>query len=177
MALGKYLIYASFILFFIILALQYFLRIKIAAFLQSKDTSVTGKVIGNKFGAVYSCCLLIPFWGIAIGNSMLTNLSSLFIMFVFSAMFSVIAYLKYKTELTIDDDGITIKELIHTKKFPMSDISSVNFEYSISTYNRFLVITLRNGMQLQYAQDDYWGLSWFYKTLQDKIHTKSDSSL
>lgn len=177
MALGRYLIYASFILFFIILALQYFLRIKIAAYLQSKDTSVTGKVIGNKFGAVYFCCLLIPFWGIAIGNSMLNAPSMLFAMFAFSLMIGALAYLKYKTELTIDADGITIKELIHTQKFPMSDISSVNFEYSISTYNRFLVITLRNGMQLQYAQDDYWGLSWFYKTLQDKIHTKSDSSL
>lgn len=177
MALGKYLIYASFILFFIILALQYFLRIKIAAFLQSKDTLVTGRIIGNKFGTLHLYCLSIPFWGIAIGISLQNNPSALLIMAVMSIMIGVLAYLNYKTELTIDDDGITIKELIHTKKFPMSDISSVSFEYSISTYNRFLVITLRNGMQLQYAQDDYWGLSWFYKTLQDKIHTKSDSSL
>lgn len=172
MAFGKYLIYASGILVFIFFVLQYFLGVKIAAYLQSKDTSVTGKVIGNKFGAVYSCCLLIPFWGIAIGNSMLTNLSSLFIMFVFSAMFSVIAYLKYKTELTIDADGITIKEVIHTKKFPLSDISSVSFEQSGIPYNRRLVITLRNGVRLTYAQEDYWGLSWFYDQLQEKLSKK-----
>lgn len=177
MALGKYLIYASFILFFIILALQYFLRIKIAAFLQSKDTLVTGRIIGNKFGTLRLYCLSIPFWGFAIGISLQNNPSALLIMAVLSIMIGVLSYLKYKTELTIDSDYINIKELFNVKKIPISDISSVNFEYLINTYSRCLVITLRNGMQLEYDQDEYWGLSWFYKTLQDKIHTKSDSSL
>ncbi len=175
MAFGKYLIYASGILLFIFFVLQYFLGVKIAAYLQSKDTFVTGRIIGNKFGAVYFCCLSSPFWGIAIGNSILNAPSMLFAMFAFSLMIGAFAYLKYKTELTIDADGITIKELIHTKKFPMSDISSVSFEQSGIPYNRCLVITLRNGMRLTYAQEDYWGLSWFYEQLQEKLSDKSDS--
>ena len=115
MAFGKYLIYASGILVFIFFVLQYFLGVKIAAYLQSKDTLVTGRIIGNKFGTLRFYCLSIPFWGIAIGISLQNNPSALFIMAVMSIMIGVLAYLKYKTELTIDDDGITIKELIHTK--------------------------------------------------------------
>ncbi len=174
MALGKYLIYASAILLFILFALQYFLGVKIAAYLQSKDTFVTGRIIAHKFGTLRFYCLLIPFWGIAIGNSIRNAPSMLIAMFAFSLMIGAFAYLKYKTELTIDNDGITIKELIHTKKFPMSDISSVSFEQSI-IYNRCLVITLRNGMRLTYAQEDYWGLSWFYEQMQEKLSKKSDS--
>lgn len=151
-------------LFFVLI--QYPLGQKLSVYFTKRDREIVNRMIPNRFGLLYIFCLFCPLAGIAIGLSMRGFTGALFILVMVSFVIIRLAIKKQTTTVTIDNNSLIIKTIGSLRRIEKGDIVAVDYGKSHMPYNRCLIITLRNGLSLQYEQEHFLGLESMYKVIK-----------
>ena len=139
----------------------------ILRYLVKKDSKVTKKIIPNKIGLIFYAMVCVLTLGVPIGMALTGFKEPLVLGVCFSFFWILFKIKKMRVKLIVNDESIIIKEGNKTKHFSKKDVSRVYFTLSRLPYNKILVITFRNGYEVEFAQLDYWGLNDIHDRLNE----------
>ena len=80
---------------------------------------------------------------------------------------------KMNTKAIITEEYILVTTHKTEKKFDRNDIVQVTFGKSRLMFNRCLIIIFRDGYRMFWDQTEYWGLTYAYEILHERI-SKTD---
>lgn len=162
---GQILALSSVSLFVLIVLLQYPIGRKLAIYFAKKDREIANKIIPNRFGLLYVCCLIFPLLGTLSGMALKGFTGASIILLAGATMIAVQVFRKQTTTAFIEGDLLVIKEFKSMRRLEKDSIASARFVASRLPYNRCLMIKLKNGMFFRFEQENFYGLDSMHMML------------
>ena len=137
----------------------------LADYMVRKDINDTPEILPNILGIAAFSIWCIPMLGITVGVALSGAYGILLIASLMLCGWGWMVCVHLNTQVTVDEDTVTVKKGRFVSVIKRDEIKSVTFVRRRMSYDRRLMITLKNGYVCRFDQCFYKGLTAVYLEL------------